>query len=568
MTDEYSKFITEVKNSSSMYSSRNSDMRNEERVVVSSKENLAWFQTRKERWIKSPRPQLKPLTPRTDEADSSSTKLLSSTQSERALNEPTLHKSDSTATPTTTTTLIANGKPDPSSLTQPISTMSPQRTSGSSLSEFSSSKTLEAPGSKGIFDNVNLVASIVGDTTTSFNETKSTSQSQPLAFGNTTTLTQHSKLASSTLNHLQSTGKTMLKLQNEPSQLNCPTNLAPTSGDCASALFGATKAVTVATTTAPGSLLGGSNNASFGASSSPSPFTFGAGTLSNSTPSLTFGDLSRKLEEQATPLESSNADKSSNETVAFGLKLEQEKKVLLSDVRGDSSSVPTDDHTKDDHKSRLIAFYKKYNPEKLESVDSTLEKFKGKEEELFRKLEAKYLPTPTSMFPFPSGEGPVCFLEFAISGEVVGKVTVKLFRDKVPLACDNFQALCNGSRGKGRMGKPLCYKHSKVHRVVPLFCVQMGDFTRGDGTGGESIYKPSTHGVSDSMGRFKDETFLQHSKKGLLSMANNGPNRNGSQFFFTLRPCPSLDGKHVVFGEVASGMEVIEKISQVKTSPN
>jgi peptidylprolyl isomerase len=95
----------------------------------------------------------------------------------------------------------------------------------------------------------------------------------------------------------------------------------------------------------------------------------------------------------------------------------------------------------------------------------------------------------------------------------------------------------------GRFGKPLCFKDSKVHRIVPNFCVQMGDFTKGNGTGGESIYPPnSEHG--DAWGKFKDELFMQHSKPGLLSMANSGKNTNSSQVFFTLKKVPFLDGKH------------------------
>jgi cyclophilin family peptidyl-prolyl cis-trans isomerase len=231
----------------------------------------------------------------------------------------------------------------------------------------------------------------------------------------------------------------------------------------------------------------------------------------------------------------------------------------------DASSSPASENSS---RARLIAFYQKHNPEKLDSVDTTLLKFQGNEDELFRKLEAKYAATkPISTYPPPGGEGPMCFLKFSIGGKPPGTVTVKLYEDKVPLACQNFLALCTGSKGMGRMGQPLCYKNSKNHRVVPSFCVQAGDFTRGDGTGGESIFEPNTPGVSDSMGRFKDEMFMRHSKKGLLSMANNGPNRNGSQFFFTLRSVVSLDGKHVVFGEVTSGLDVVEQIGMLETTP-
>jgi cyclophilin family peptidyl-prolyl cis-trans isomerase len=139
-----------------------------------------------------------------------------------------------------------------------------------------------------------------------------------------------------------------------------------------------------------------------------------------------------------------------------------------------------------------------------------------------------------------------------------------VYQNKTPLAAENFKCLCTGEKGIGRMGKLLCYQGSKVHRIVPQFCVQMGDFTKGNGTGGESIYPPnSQHG--DAWGKFKDELFMQHSKPGLLSMANSGKNTNSSQVFFTLRPVPHLDGKHVVFGEVVEGMDVIEALGMLET---
>jgi cyclophilin family peptidyl-prolyl cis-trans isomerase len=195
-------------------------------------------------------------------------------------------------------------------------------------------------------------------------------------------------------------------------------------------------------------------------------------------------------------------------------------------------------------------------------VDATLSKYEGQEEELFRKLQAKYAEGKS--FPLPSGEGPICYLEFSVDTIVVGRVAVKLFEDTTPLASKNFKCLCTGEKGMGRLGKPLCYKGSKVHRIVPSFCVQMGDFTRGNGTGGESIYPPnSEHG--DAWGKFKDEVFFQHSKAGLLSMANSGKNTNSSQVFFTLRPVPQLNGKHVVFGEVVDGMHVIESLGKLET---
>ncbi|NXF96786.1 NKTR protein, partial [Eubucco bourcierii] len=139
----------------------------------------------------------------------------------------------------------------------------------------------------------------------------------------------------------------------------------------------------------------------------------------------------------------------------------------------------------------------------------------------------------------------------------VGRIMFQLFSDICPKTCKNFLCLCSGEKGIGKTtGKKLCYKGTTFHRVVKNFMIQGGDFSEGNGKGGESIYG----------GFFKDENFiLKHDRAFLLSMANRGKHTNGSQFFITTKPAPHLDGVHVVFGLVISGFEVIEQIENLKT---
>merc|ERR1711972_456424 len=153
------------------------------------------------------------------------------------------------------------------------------------------------------------------------------------------------------------------------------------------------------------------------------------------------------------------------------------------------------------------------------------------------------------------GANPKVFFDMTLGGAPAGRIVMELRADVAPKTAENFRALCTGEKGTGTQGKPLHFQGSAFHRVIPGFMCQGGDFTKGNGTGGKSIYGA----------KFEDENFIhKHTGEGILSMANCGPNTNGSQFFLCTVATPHLNGKHVVFGKVtADTMPVVKKIEAV-----
>ncbi len=182
------------------------------------------------------------------------------------------------------------------------------------------------------------------------------------------------------------------------------------------------------------------------------------------------------------------------------------------------------------------------------------EKEKG-ETKLYKSLFKTSLyddkPQKLSSIPKYDPSNPRVYFDITVDNQEPRRVEFELFAKNVPLTAENFRVLCTGEKSS-----KLHYKNSIFHRIIKGFMMQGGDFENSNGTGGSSIYG----------NKFDDENFIfPHSEPGLLSMANSGPNTNGSQFFITFKETPWLDGKHVVFGRVIKGLEFVQEIENVET---
>lgn len=199
-------------------------------------------------------------------------------------------------------------------------------------------------------------------------------------------------------------------------------------------------------------------------------------------------------------------------------------------------------------------FFKKSTPKNVKVIKGSVGSNKSLEDVQDEAFKVEDTPTDPEIVSDSIGTDP--YFDIAIGEENAGRIVFQLIDDVVPRTCENFRFLC--SKGFNKGDSPV-YKGTKFHRIIKDFMIQGGDFTNHNGTGGHSIYGDT----------FEDESFeLKHNQPGILSMANAGPNTNGSQFFICTKEAPHLDGKHVVFGIVKSGYELIERLNDMETDDN
>lgn len=198
-----------------------------------------------------------------------------------------------------------------------------------------------------------------------------------------------------------------------------------------------------------------------------------------------------------------------------------------------------------DENLKNIGFDKKID--KKHKLKSALKKKKKKNKKSKKNKKKVKFNIPHAQYNQVKDD--LVFFDIGTNNKYYGKIVIKLFGDVVPKTCHNFRELCKQKK----------YYNAPFHRIIKDFMIQGGDFTNGDGTGGMSIYGS----------KFRDENFkLKHDKSYLLSMANSGPNTNGSQFFITTNPAHHLDGLHVVFGEIYEGHDIIDELNIVRVDGN
>ena len=193
----------------------------------------------------------------------------------------------------------------------------------------------------------------------------------------------------------------------------------------------------------------------------------------------------------------------------------------------------------------------------LYNVKGKMKAARAKEKKAFAYMFSQQYYTETDVkSDYSDPSNPRVFMDIQIGSREPKRIEIELYKNMVPKTAENFRALCTGEKGVGQSGKPLHYKGSTFHRLIKDFMLQGGDFTAGNGTGGESIYGE----------KFEDENFkCKHKKRGDLSMANAGKNTNGSQFFITFKKTEWLDNAHVVFGRVTKGLEYLDELESVPT---